>query len=70
MQDHYNRGMFDKTKGYTGAVAIKCDEENNPEEQRVVRVLECDVTFKLVDIVETAYINVKSAQRTLTVTGN
>lgn len=66
----YDRGMFDNTKGPAGAYLIKCDDQNNPPILMEQRILVCEVAVKIVDTVETAFINIRSESRNLTVTGS
>lgn len=68
LQDHYNRGMFDKFSGYNGAVQIKCDDDNNPQIAVQQRELYCQVSCRFVNIVETAFIFINNVDGNLNIT--
>jgi len=68
LQPHYNKGMFDKTLSYEEAVILKCDTDNNSEEDQLERRLHCLVGVKFVNIIETAYLDIASIDRKLTIT--
>jgi len=66
----YTAGMFDNTQGLSGAFLVKCDDQNNPPTLMEQRILVCEVAVKIVDTVETAFINIRSESRNLAVTGS
>lgn len=67
MQPLYNKGMFDKTSGYDGAISIKCDTDNNTEDDVLNRRLNCQLAVKIVGVVEVAYINIANVERTISI---
>ncbi len=69
-QDLYNKKMFDQFKGYEGAVQIKCDDDNNPLSAVIQRKLYCQVSLRIVNIVETAFIYINNVEGTLSVSSS
>lgn len=57
LADLYSRGMFDQSGEFEDAVEVKCDSENNDEQDKRNRRLNCRLSLDFVDVVETAYIN-------------
>lgn len=66
-QEMYRKGMFDTNLGYNGAVSIKCDTDNNTEEDILNRVLNCVIGVRYVNISETVFIKLASVERSLTI---
>lgn len=67
LTDFYNKGMFDTNKGYDGAISIKCDDENNPESEILLRKMYCLVGMRFVNIAETIYLELANVESSLTI---
>ena len=61
-QTLYNAGMFETRGGYDNNVAIKCDEENNPDSVVSQRKLVVDITLRFVEIAELIEVNLQATR--------
>jgi hypothetical protein len=67
LTEFYNRGVFDTNKGYDGAISIKCDDQNNPEEVIIARKMYALVGMRFVNIAETVYLDIANVESSLTI---
>lgn len=63
--DHYQRGMFDQTTGYEGAVRIVANENNNTESDRANRKFTLDFFIFVVNTIEVALVNIYPTETSL-----